>query len=287
MIKEAVKSGKSLLRTLAGTLRPSFVVGIPLFIVTLNLMATYSPSVATTSWVNGTISAAGKYSIRNELKKGESLNHLRMIAYEKACTLSFEMIASQIHNIRIDNAHLLADILAESEFTKKQLSHLLQSGIRTSQSPVDFYTSSCTATISMRELIKALPFDYPKNDFPLYQSQVQATTYTSLVLDVRGLNFAPMVLPVLLDQEGLEIYGKDIIDVTQSAPSGIVYYVYSEEEARKHKKAGEHPYFTSALKLFEGNPVLAWDDTHRILADKTTREYLRKCRVFFIIDKTE
>lgn len=265
----------------------SAIVGILFFVFFFTLFASYSPSAATTSWTKGTISASGKYSIRNELSKGKSLNRLRMVAYEKACTSAFELIASQIHTIRVDNSHLLADILNDSDFTKRQLSHLLQNGIQTSQSPVDFYTSSCTARISMRNLIKTLPFEYPDNDFPVYDAEVHPTLYTSLVIDVRGLNFEPMILPSVLDEGGLEIYGKDLVDVSQSAPSGIVYYVQSEEEARNHSKAGEHPYFTSAVKLFAGNPVISWDDSYRIFASKQTREYLKKCRVIFIIDKAE
>lgn len=274
-------------KKISGHIRFSYLLAFVLVVSYMSLLASYTPSAATTSWTRGTISASGKYSIRNELKKGESLNHRRMIAYEKACTVAFEMIASQIHTIRIDNGHLLSDILTESDFTKRQLSHLLQNGIRKTETPVDFYTSACNASISMRELIKTLPFDYPQNDFPVYDESVRPTRYTSVVVDVRGLGFSPMVLPRILDEEGLEIYSKDLIDVRQSAPSGIVYYVHSEEEARKHSKSGEHPFFCPALRLLEGNPVIAWQDARRIFAAKENHRYLRMCRVFFIIDKEE
>jgi len=112
-----------------------------------------------------------------------------------------------------------------------------------------------------------------------------STLYTSLIIDTRGLGVKPMLLPVIYNESGLEIYSKDYFLASEALKHNAVSYVYNEKDAVKHRKAGRKPYFTSALKENNGSPVISDEDVKRLFSHKKNLDYLKKCRVIFIIDR--
>src|SRR5208337_4872049 len=99
------------------------------------------------------------------------------------------------------------------------------------------------------------------------------------------LKVAPMILPSVFNENGLEVFGRLYVDIRHATRFGIVGYAFSEKEAMKSPLAGDHPYYTDAIGEMKGCPVISNRDVRKIFSSVRTVENLKKCRVIFIIDK--
>jgi len=178
----------------------------------------------------------------------------------------------------------LQDYLEKNRITQARLAKILQTKSTIREFPSDFNKSACRIDIPIGNIIPAIPFFYPNKDFPKRMDNPIATMYTSLIIDTRGLEIQPMIFPVIYNIYGLEVYNKDFINIRR-AQNGIVSFCYNEDEAMKKKMAGNHPYFSVAIKNFKGCPIIAENDIKKIFSHKKTVEKLKNCRVIFIIDK--
>lgn len=258
-----------------------------LFWANLMLGSDYKPEIRTKiEWDKGMISSYAVDSIKSDIKLTEkSINALRMDSYRRSRVLAEELLAEKILSVQVDANRNLEAVLGGSDYAKRELAQTLQNRVIIKQSPAGFYRSECKAYITFGEIIRLLPFDFPAHNFPEYTYTGKATEYTSLVIDVRGIDFFPMLFPSILDEGGLEVYSKEYVDITEAEPAGIVHYTFDEESAMSHSKAGDHPYFTIALKTVNNCPVIAYEDIERFFSNKSNSDYLKKCRVFFIIDR--
>jgi hypothetical protein len=214
-----------------------------------------------------------------------SINAARMQAYERAREQSRKKIIDLLMTIRVDPENTMKDLVEKNEETRKGLSLIVERGITFRDHPRGFYHSGCEGILPLGDLLEALPFSFPGEDFPTRMDNPIDTEYTSLIIDTRGLGVKPMLLPSIYSTAGLEIYGKNFIDASYAARHGMASFAYTDTEAMTNKRAGKHPYYTAALKSIRHCPVLSERDARKILASPKTREHLKKCRVIFIIDR--
>ncbi len=214
-----------------------------------------------------------------------SLNRGRNDAYRKARDRAVENMVRLIKGIRVDSDTMLSDLLEQSDTAQKRIVSVIESRMKVRESPADFATSACRAELKIGDLLHAVPYSYPGDDFPVRIDNPIPTSYTSLIIDARGLNIEPMILPSIYSEEGLEIYGRYYVDIRYAGRHGIAAYAHDEDEAMKIKGAGRHPYYTVAVKEMKGCPVIADRDIRRIFSSGDTVGQLKRCRVIFIIDK--
>lgn len=214
-----------------------------------------------------------------------SINKGRINAYTSARGNAIDNIIRVLKAIRVDSNKNMLDLIEEDQYTQKMLSDNVYKKIKTTEFPVDFYRSGCHAELKIGDIISALPYRYPSHNFPARFYNPISTRYSSLIVDARNLNVEPMILPSIYNEEGLEIYSRYFIDIRFASRDGMVSYVNSENDAMKHKKAGEHPYFAVAVKDLNGCPVLSNRDIRKIFSSTETLEQLKKCRVIIIINR--
>jgi len=245
-------------------------------------------------WANGKISVTGQSSILTDLmgrpvdhETGEviSIAEGGARAYERAKDTAFAAAVAELRGLRVDNYTLFSDLVSEDPIVRQRLSALLDSHARYREVYVDYLTRGCILEINTGDIIRALNYNFPEREFPLRSDVEVSTLYTSLIIDTRGLGIKPMLLPVIYNESGLEIYSKDYIIAGEAVKHNPVSYVYNEKEAMKHRKAGRKPFFTSALRKSAGSPVISDEDIKRVFSDKKNLDYLRRCRVIFIIDR--
>lgn len=267
----------------------AFIIFMPLIAAT----ASYAPSDRVTiQWEKGTISAETRYDAAADERgvpvdfavSGTSPSSARMDAYSKARDAAREMIAVALRDIRVDGNSTVGSIIDSDPAAQERISRLLDERLKTKESPSGFLEARCSATLKISELATALPFDYPCADFPTGEENPLATPYTSLILDLRGKGYAPVLFPSVFDQEGLEIYGRRYVTMRDACSKGLVRWSFDEKSARMMRAAGDHPYYTTAVSMLGGSPVLSRTDSRKLLAHHSTIERLRRCAVIFIID---
>lgn len=237
-------------------------------------------------WNKGVVKTTVTDSIRSDIVLGEKkrLNSLRMLSYRRAQLSAQELLAREILMIPVDGQMTVDDIMKKHQYSRQQFAHLLTDRLITRRYPLDFYMTRCNAYVTFADIIRVLPYRYPSRDFPRFDDAAHATVYTSLVVDTRGTEFTPLLMPSIYDEGGLELYGRQYIDPDKMHDSGLVLYVTSEDEAMNHELAGEHPYYTVALRTLSGSPVISYRDVRRLFSREDNIDYLKKCRVFFITD---
>lgn len=206
-------------------------------------------------------------------------------AFERAKDAAFISAVEILKNIRIDNGTTLHELAVNDENVRQRFAVFLNSSVKYKEVYIDYLTRGINLEIKTGDLIKVINYDFPQKDFPLRGDMNLSTLYTSLIVDVRGLKIKPMLLPVIYNENGLEVYGKDFISAAEAVKYNAVSYVYNEKDGVNHKKAGTRPYFCVALKSVNGSPVISDDDIKRVYSDKKNLDYLRKCRVIFVIDR--
>lgn len=214
-----------------------------------------------------------------------SLNRGRVEGYRKAREKAILSMVQIVKELRVDADTRMIDLLEQNDIVQSRIMALINGRVKFRQYPVDFRTSGCQARLKIGDILAAVPYQYPSDEFPERIDNPISTNYTSLIIDTRGLNIEPMILPSVFSEDGLEVYGRFLVDIRHATKYGIVAYVYNENEAMIKRIAGDHPFYTAAIKEMKGCPVLSDRDVRKIISSRNTIEYLKQCKVIFIIDK--
>lgn len=272
---------------------------IVLSLIIFTLVPSYGSDVITNykhgniNWNEGLISATGKSGIEIEENGSPadfydrsitSINKARIDSYESAREIAIENIMTAIKGIQVDPVTSFSDLLKSEEFTQKKLAMTL-TGAKLKRTPLEFDSSICQISITIGDLIAAIPYDFPALDLPEIDDTVLRTPYSSLLVDCRGLGIDPMIFPSIYNEDGLEVYGRIYAYSRYACKYGLTAYSYSEDDTKNSKRAGLHPFYTVALKNSNGCPVISNRDAKKILSHPKTRNNLKKCRVIFILDK--
>ena len=218
-------------------------------------------------------------------RRAISLNRGRVEASRVARDRALDDLYRLLGGIRIDADTLLDEMLDRDPEFQSKMTEVVAERTRFREFPVGFDGSGCRAELRIGDILLAVPYRYPEDPIPTRLDNPIPTDYTSLVIDTRGLGVEPMLLPSVFDERGLEVYGRNMVDVRHATRHGIVRYAHSEDEAMRHRTAGDRPYYTVAVRSLKGCPVLADRDVRKITSGPGTRDSMRKCRVIFIIEK--
>lgn len=251
-------------------------------------------SRAQVDWVKGKVIARGVSSVHVS-PGGEpmsryqghplSMNEGRLMASKRAHDIAMEKLVNVIKTIKLDHEETISSFLGKSSYTRKSLSRLLREDAACRETPADYFHDSCRVEISLRAIISSLPFRFPAEKFPRRMDNPVSTDYTSVIVDTRGLKVTPMLFPSLLNKRGREVFSRRHVNIRRSGRAGIVAWVYTINAAMNHRRAGNHPFFTVALKKVRGCPVISERDVKKIYSSDKTLQHLRNCRLIFIIDR--
>ena len=214
-----------------------------------------------------------------------SLTRGRVNAYRTARERAMERMIGLVREVRVDGDTTLSELLERSDVLQSRIVTVINDKMKSREFPVDFATSGCRAELRIGDLLPAVPYTYPGDEFPARIDAPIPTDYTGLVIDTRGLPVEPMILPSVLNEDGLEVYGRSFVDIRNVNRYGIVAYANGDEEAMKYRAAGDHPLYTVAIRAVKGCPVIADRDVRKLYSSGNTLRELKKCRVIFIIDK--
>ncbi len=245
-------------------------------------------------WIKGVIISEGRYSlsiddkgdsIDEETGSKTSISFSRDQSYEKAKEKAIYGAALAVNDVLIDPDTRIKDLILRDTEVRQKISHHLHEYSRFKEKPSGYLSSTCELELRLSYLLNVLNIAFPEDEFPTRNDNEIHTKYTSLIIDTRGLKIKPMLLPSIMNENGLEVYSRNQISGQAAVKNLAVSYTLSEKEAIKHKKAGSHPFFCTALKSLNGNPVLSDEDIKRIFSHKENFTFLKKCKVLFIIDR--
>lgn len=111
------------------------------------------------------------------------------------------------------------------------------------------------------------------------------TPYTGLILDVRKLDFEPMLYPVIVSEQGRTIYSAVFISREFAVQHGVCKHVCAMDNALLDPRAGSHPLVIKGLRTSGKENtaiVVSTADAKQIEQATERHQFLRQCRVLFV-----
>ncbi len=109
--------------------------------------------------------------------------------------------------------------------------------------------------------------------------------YTSIIFDASETDFAPILQPGILDDEGKPYHQLDRGNRSVAVKYGLVRYFRSLEDAKKSKFTGKRPYIIKDVKSDKYNPdylVVPFNILEKVNTQAFKKEILKKCKVIII-----
>lgn len=270
------------------TVLPAIIV-----ILSISILSAFTEPDTTLDWRTGQMISRSVATIdrNNEgipidryTGRSVSVNRSRVIAYTTARSQALTSLVRGITSLKVDADYKVSDILEQHPSIQRKFSTLLMDYAHIHQFPTGYDSSGCEITLPLGSLLEILPVEYSATPFPVPEKVPEGSPYSGLIIDTRGLEVTPMLLPVIHNNDGREIYSYRHVDIRFALDRGLVSYATDEDEARSLGRAGERPYYTVALRSLGGSPVISDRDVERLFSSNATISHLKKCRVIFIID---
>lgn len=138
---------------------------------------------------------------------------------------------------------------------------------------------------------------------PLSQSQEMATqgvatsarhwpgaetdTYTGLIVDARGIGAKPAMVPVLLDENGKEVYGSAFVSREYAVQQGVCLYMRILGDSANLARVAPKPLWVKGLRTRTAascDIVISNADASRLRGASSHLSFLKQCRVIILMD---
>lgn len=118
-------------------------------------------------------------------------------------------------------------------------------------------------------------------------SMAELGGFTGLVVDARGLEARPALLPVVADPSGLTAYGSFQVAREDAARKGVVIYTRNPEGNLLRSRAGKSPLTVRALAVSGANKadlVISYEDAILVRTLFKKQDVKNHCRAVIILD---
>jgi len=243
----------------------------------------------TVNWTTGVVTASGKASPADQ--SPESKESVSLSARAQAV----KNILATLKQIKINNESTVNDYAAGSDVILAGLEKTAgEAGVSK-----QIYTSALAVEITLEtslfggflqlvlpEEIRQIPKINPEMN-PDILPAIGKSPYSGLVIDARGLGIEPVLDPVIVSEQGHEVYSSVFISRDFAVQNGICKYVCDLDQAVRDKSIGENPMVLKGLRK-EGskNATLVISMTDYLALEKTTERhgFLNECRVIIVRD---
>lgn len=241
------------------------------------------------NWTTGNISAVGKAS-----PEGNKETSLESVPGSARADANRQLIET-LKQIKI-NTELSVDAYAsKNDVILAGMEKTARDAIISRQ----YYTSELAVEITVEtsmlggflqlvlpEEIRQIPKVSPEAK-PAKFMEIGENLYTGLIIDTTGLGVEPVLNPVIISEQGHDVYSSVFISREFAVQNGVCKYICNMDQALQDKRIGNHPLVFKALRK-EGKQntaiVISMSD-YRILEKATERHiFLKECRVIIVKD---
>ncbi len=120
------------------------------------------------------------------------------------------------------------------------------------------------------------------------RNQKKNGAYTGIILDCRGLRKSPVLVPKVVDEDGVEVYGPAYASRESAVSFGMAVWLKDISFARANSRAGDKPLVVKAIGSAEksraGNIRISNADAEKISGQAANLDLMHRCRVIFVLD---
>ncbi|MFH1122382.1 MAG: hypothetical protein V1758_01845 [Pseudomonadota bacterium] len=215
----------------------------------------------------------------------------RAVAKSEAESSARSSLLELIRGLRIDSKHFIKEAIEQTDGVYEQL----QGFLRNSQMVEVSYMQdgSVKATIALRLTGSFADLFLPKNILNIESvqrpqgSMKPEETYTGLVVDCRGFQVTPALVPLIVDEDGRALYGSAYASRDYAVQQGMVAYAKNLTDLQKSPRVGTKPLTVKGLRTAKtgGSDIVISDaDAAKIKGTASNLDFLQKCRVIIVLD---
>lgn len=115
----------------------------------------------------------------------------------------------------------------------------------------------------------------------------ESNAYSGLIVDARSIGASPSMVPVLVDENGQEVYGPAFVSREFAVQHGMCRYTRGIDDPGAMPRVAPNPLLVKGLRTAaaEGcNIVISNSDASKLRGASSHLEFLKQCRVVIIID---
>jgi hypothetical protein len=119
------------------------------------------------------------------------------------------------------------------------------------------------------------------------QAGAEPDAYTGLIVDARGIGAQPAMVPVLLDENGKEVYGPAFVSREFAVQQGVCQYLSILGDSANLVRVAPKPLLVKGLRTrVEGgcDIVISNADASRLRGVSSHLSFLKQCRVIILMD---
>lgn len=116
---------------------------------------------------------------------------------------------------------------------------------------------------------------------------IDNTVYSGVVIDARGFDCRPVLLPLIYDGRGVGVYGPFAVSRESVLKYGLVAYMIEEKSENLRSRVGNFPLRIKALNTHgpsRSNFVLSLDDAAKVRAVLKRKIVSENCSVVILVD---
>jgi hypothetical protein len=119
------------------------------------------------------------------------------------------------------------------------------------------------------------------------ESPSAPVVYTGMVVDARGIQARPAMLPRIFDEDGREIYGPTNVDFESVVKNGISGYARDLKPAQSNQRVGANPITIKALRSSgsgKSDIIISNADAQNVRLAAEGAVFLKQCKVMIVLD---
>jgi len=254
------------------------------------------------NWSDGIFqsSGVGVPPVKSEEKDSEE----RQKALNHARTHALKNMLEIILGARVNSLKSVGDIASKSDIVMAKVESLAKGAKAIKQEYLSDGTVEVTMQMSMYggfaqfilpeeiKQIEPIKTVSNKNNASAEASQdsglkTEAEVFTGLIVDARGIQFAPAMAPVIMDEKSREVYGSAFVSREFAVQQGMSGYSRNIQAANQNKRVAGNPLTVKGLRTAENMPstiIISNADASKIKRASEHLSFLKKCRVMMVVD---
>ncbi|WP_421902476.1 hypothetical protein [Maridesulfovibrio sp.] len=119
---------------------------------------------------------------------------------------------------------------------------------------------------------------------------IDSSVYSGVLVDARGLDFNPVLLPLIYDGRGVGVYGPFAVSRESVLKRGLVTYMVDENSENLRSRVGNFPLKVKAVNTHgtsRSNFVLSLDDATKVRAVLKRKIVSENCSVVILVDNPD
>jgi len=216
----------------------------------------------------------------------------RPMALRAAKVDAYRNLLEVTRGVRIDSATVVKDFTVESDVINAQVEGFVKGAKVVNQEFLSDGTVEMTVRMPMaggfaQVIIPKALEKKPESAPPAPPAAPTGDVYTGMVVDARGIQARPSMVPKILDENGKEVYGSMNVDKEFAVQQGMSGYARDLTAAQSNPRVTNNPVSVKGIKT-EGpgraDIVISNADADKIRGAADNMTFLKKCRVMIVLD---